>query len=63
MAEELRDVRGRLPESSDKSDYDLSLHAGLEAKLDRYKNKYRFYFTISKGSYYNIKLIILLFSY
>lgn len=39
MAEELMDIRGRLPESSDKSDYDLSLHAGLEVKLDRYKNK------------------------
>jgi len=39
MAEELRDIRGKLPESSDKSDYDLKIHANLEATLERYKNK------------------------
>jgi len=40
MAEELADVRGGLPEASDKSDHDLSIHRGLEEKgLKRYKNK------------------------
>ena len=40
MAEELRDVRGgRLPLSSDKSDYDLATHAELEKDFIRYKNK------------------------
>ena len=40
MGEELRDVRGgRLPLSSDKSDYDLEYFKGLEANLARYKNK------------------------
>merc|ERR1711874_397719 len=38
MCEELRDIRGKIPESSDKSDYDLSLHGKLEEKgLKRYK--------------------------
>jgi len=42
MGEELRDVRGgRLPLSSDKSDYDLEYFKGLEANLARYKNKSR----------------------
>jgi len=39
MAEELRDIRGRLPLSSDKSDYDLSVHRALEEAFERYKNK------------------------
>ena len=39
MGEELRDIRGKLPESSDKSDYDLSLHAKLEESFERYKDK------------------------
>jgi len=40
MAEELRDVRGGvLPESSDKSDWDLSLHKHLSKEMPRYKNK------------------------
>jgi len=39
MAEELRDIRGRLPLSSDKSDYDLSAHKKLEDAFERYKNK------------------------
>jgi len=40
MAEELADVRGGLPEASDKSDHDLSIHRGLEEKgLKRYENK------------------------
>jgi len=40
MAEELRDVRGgRLPLSSDKSDYDLATHAELEKQFIRYQNK------------------------
>ena len=40
MGEELRDVRGRLPLSSDKSDFDLEYFRGLEDTLPRYKNKY-----------------------
>merc|ERR1712149_89505 len=39
MCEELRDIRGKIPESSDKSDYDLSLHGKLEQSFARYKNK------------------------
>jgi len=39
MCEELRDIRGKIPESSDKSDYDLSLHGKLEESFARYKNK------------------------
>jgi len=39
MGEELRDVRGRLPLSSDKSDFDLEYFRGLEDTLPRYKNK------------------------
>jgi len=39
MAEELRDVRGRLPESSDKSDYDLSIHKQLQQTMPRYHRK------------------------
>jgi len=39
MCEELRDIRGKIPESSDKSDYDLATHKELEAQFPRYKNK------------------------
>lgn len=39
MAEELRDVRGKLPEASAKSDYDLSLHKELGSKMARYNKK------------------------
>ena len=39
MAEELRDVRGKLPEASAKSDYDLSLHKELSTKMPRYQRK------------------------
>ena len=39
MAEELADFRGGLPEASDKSDHDLSIHKSLESKLSRYANK------------------------
>ena len=39
MAEELRDVRGGLPESSDKSDWDLSIHKELSVGMPRYKRK------------------------
>jgi len=39
MAEELRDVRGKLPEASAKSDYDLSLHKELGSKMPRYNKK------------------------
>merc|ERR1711892_1207596 len=39
MAEELADVRGGLPEASDKSDHDLAIHKNLESKLSRYANK------------------------
>ena len=40
MAEELRDVPGRaLPESSDKSDYDLSIHKQLQQTMPRYHRK------------------------
>jgi len=39
MAEELADVRGKLPEASDKSDYNLAIHKNLENKLSRYANK------------------------
>jgi len=40
MAEELALERGRLPEASQKSDHDLKIHAGLEARgLARYRNK------------------------
>merc|ERR1712037_644106 len=40
MAEELRDVRGgRLPLSSDKSDYDLATHGELSKDMPRYRNK------------------------
>jgi len=39
MAEELRDVRGRLPESSDKSDYDLAIHKQLQQTMPRYHRK------------------------
>lgn len=40
MAEELADIRGRLPAASEKSDHDLAIHRGLEEKgLARYANK------------------------
>lgn len=40
MAEELRDVRGGvLPESSDKSDWDLAIHKNLSKDMPRYRNK------------------------
>ena len=39
MGEELAAERGRLPEASAKSDYDLRIHKELESKLPRYKNK------------------------
>merc|ERR1712183_18890 len=39
MAEELLDVRGKLPVASAKSDYDLSLHKELEKVMPRYKGK------------------------
>ncbi len=39
ICEELRDIRGKIPESSDKSDYDLSTHKELEKKFERYVNK------------------------
>ena len=39
MAEELREVRGGLPESSDKSDWDLSIHKSLSKDMPRYKKK------------------------
>lgn len=40
MAEELRDVRGGvLPESSDKSDWDLAIHKELSKDMPRYRNK------------------------
>jgi len=39
MGEELAAERGRLPEASAKSDYDLRIHKDLESKLPRYKNK------------------------
>merc|ERR1711979_100529 len=39
MAEELADIRGKLPEASDKSDHDLSIHRNLGSKLSRYANK------------------------
>jgi len=39
MAEELLDVRGKLPVASAKSDYDLSLHKELEKIMPRYKGK------------------------
>ena len=39
MAEELADVRGKLPEASAKSDHDLAIHKDLESKLSRYNNK------------------------
>ena len=40
MAEELADIRGRLPAASGKSDHDLAIHRGLEEKgLARYAKK------------------------
>jgi len=39
MAEELADIRGGLPEASEKSDHDLAIHKNLESKLSRYANK------------------------
>jgi len=39
MAEELADVRGKLPEASAKSDHDLTIHKDLESKLSRYDRK------------------------
>lgn len=39
MCEELREIRGKIPESSDKSDYDLSTHKELEKQFERYKDK------------------------
>jgi len=39
MAEELLDVRGKLPVASKKSDYDLSLHKELGKLMPRYKEK------------------------
>jgi len=40
MAEELADIRGRLPAASEKSDHDLAIHRGLEEKgLVRYAKK------------------------
>jgi len=39
MAEELVDIKGKLPEASDKSDHDLALHKDLASKLPRYANK------------------------
>jgi len=40
MAEELRDVRGGvLPESSDKSDWDLAIHKHLSKDMPRYRRK------------------------
>ena len=40
MAEELADIRGRLPAASEKSDHDLAIHRGLEEKgLARYAKK------------------------
>merc|ERR1711913_246740 len=39
MAEELRDVRGKLPEASAKSDYDLAIHKELGKNMPRYKAK------------------------
>ena len=39
MAEELADVRGKLPEASAKSDHDLAIHKDLESRLSRYSNK------------------------
>merc|ERR1739848_213922 len=40
MAEELLDVRGKLPVASAKSDYTLSLHKELEKIMPRYKGKW-----------------------
>merc|ERR1712141_834229 len=37
--EDLREISGKITESSDKSDYDLSLHGKLEESFARYKNK------------------------
>merc|ERR1711963_420450 len=39
MAEELRDVRGKLPDASAKSDYDLAIHKALGKEMPRYKAK------------------------
>jgi len=39
MAEELRDVRGKLPVASAKSDYDLAIHKALGKDMPRYKAK------------------------
>jgi len=39
IAEELRDVRGKLPEASAKSDYDLSIHKELSKGMPRYHRK------------------------
>ena len=39
MAEELEAERGRLPQSSDQSDHDLSLHAEMALSIPRYRNK------------------------
>merc|ERR1719288_493748 len=39
MAEELRDVRGKLPEASAKSDYDLAIHKELSKGMPRYHRK------------------------
>jgi len=39
MAEELADVRGKLPEASGKSDHDLAIHRDLQDRLGRYSRK------------------------
>lgn len=39
MAEELEAERGRLPEASDQSDHDLSLHAEMAISIPRYRDK------------------------
>jgi len=39
MAEELHEIRGKLPEASAKSDWDLSIHKELESKMSRYNKK------------------------
>merc|ERR1719157_351051 len=39
MAEELADIRGKLPEASQYSDHNLDIHKKLESKLSRYANK------------------------
>jgi len=39
MAEELMEVRGKLPEASAKSDHDLAIHKELGSKMPRYQSK------------------------